>query len=653
MPSLIERRVLRAERRRGPSGPVGIASPTPPVNARAFLASTALFDGLDEAALDEVVRGTQWLALPGGETLFEQGDPGDSLYLVVSGRLRVFRQQAGGTEQVVRDVGRGDNVGEMAMVTGEPRSATVRAVRDTELVRLSRDAFDCVLERHPRSRVQLTRMLAGWLSRSHAASAHPSGLSTIAILPAAPDAPLGEFARRLLEALNALGPTLHLNAACLDAHLRAGAAQLTEHDLEHGNITRWMSEQEASHRFVLYEADPHRSGWTRRCLRQADRILLVAWGTAEPDAGFVQDLLATREVFRPRTEQDLVLLHRDGHPPLGTARWLAASNFSTHHHLRLALPADFERLARHLTGRSIGLVLGSGGARGFAHIGVIRALREAGVPIDRIGGTSMGAVIAAQYASGCDHETMIELNRRGWIEMRPFRQYSLPLISLLSGRRALRIAEALVGQCRIEDLWLSYFCVSTDLSNSTLRVHREGPLARCVLASSSIPGILPPVVGEGAGLLVDGAVLDGLPTDVMRRLGAGPVIAVDVSMRVEMAADRRYREAPSPWQVLLNSVNPFIQSHPFPSIFRILQRSTQVAGAQRAGRAREEVSLYLDPPLGRFDMFDWKSLDRIVEAGYQFARERIPVWLEKQAVAFEPSHGERHLPQQPRGAHAI
>ena len=288
---------------------------------------------------------------------------------------------------------------------------------------------------------------------------------------------------------------------------------------------------------------------------------------------------------------------------------------------------DVERLARRLTGKSVGLVLSGGGARGFAHIGVIQALEEAGIPIDRLGGTSMGAVIAAQYAAGLDPPAMLELNRV-WQERNPLWDLTLPLIALVSGRTGLRILERMFGDRRIEDLWLDFFCCSTNLTRSELSVHRDGPLARWVRASISIPGIAPPLRIENGDLLVDGGVLNNLPADVMRLLGSGRTIAVDVALPGDLIMDPHDGDMPSPWQMLrsyLPAAGGGITART-PSIFAILERTTLVASLSLSQRLSREVDLYVSPPVGTFGSFEWGALDRIVAAGLEFGRERIAQW---------------------------
>ncbi|HEX9941366.1 MAG TPA: cyclic nucleotide-binding and patatin-like phospholipase domain-containing protein [Thermoanaerobaculia bacterium] len=609
--------------------------PPPPVDARAFLASTRLFGGLDEAALDEVLSHLEWLLVPGGQTVCRQGEQGDCLYLVFSGRLAVVRESESGEDVLLGEVGRGDSVGEIAVLTGNRRSATVRALRDVVLARLPQAAADTLLLKHPGAIRAITRILAGRLAPSERPERSRSCLA-LAVVPVG--GPATEFVDRLAESLSALGATLRVSAQGIDGSFGTGTSCCPDGSIEHGRLTAWLNEQEGRHGFLVYEADAASSAWTRRCLRQSDRILVVAPAEAEPSLGPLGPELARLEEDQGKQLEELVLLHREpGRRPRDAARWLELWPFLRHHHLRLFDPAGFGRLARFLDGSAVGLVLGGGGARGFAHIGVIRALEEAGIPIDRVGGASMGAMIAAQYARGNGWEAILDLNRRGWVRMQPHKVYTLPVISILSKVKADRMLEMMYGDDRIEDLWLDYFCVSTNLTRTEVVVHRRGSLRRAISASITIPGVTPPMLGPNGDLLVDGGVLNNLPVDIMRRLGEGPIIASDVSAAVDLRAHPSYTDPPSPWQFLSGRFRRSAEPRPFPNILRLIHRAALLASDVYAKQAKREVELYLDLPMDGFDMFAMEALDEIVEFGYRFTREA----LEK--ASWKPESARRAL----------
>ena len=597
-------------------------APPPADKSRALLASTQLFGGLTAAAHDEIAGELEWLLVPGGTRICRQGDEVDALFLVASGRLVLLRELAAGGESVVGEKGRGDCLGEVPLLSRSSHPATARALRDSVLARLPRERAEALLRRYPDSLFALARLFASWLHADRPAPAH--GCVALTVAAAGPEVRLTELVDRLAASLGALVPTLRVTARDVDARFGEGAAQSPDGSSEHGQLASWMDDQESRHDVVVYETDTATSAWARRCLRQADHILIVADGSSTPSLGPLSDELARLEQEQGRQLEDLVLLHPNGERrPRGTAAWLALRPFRRHHHLRLDRSADLDRLARFVSGNAIGLVLGGGGARSFAHIGVIRALEEAGIPIDRIGGTSMGGIVGAQYALGATWQELIALNHRGWVEMQPHKLYTLPLISLLSARIAHQMMAMMYGEEQIEDLWLDYFCVSANMTRAKVYVHHRGSVHDAVAASMAIPGMTPPTLTGEGDLLVDGGVLDNLPTGIMRGMGPGPIIAVDVSADVDLQADPSYGRTPTPWDILKQRLRWGAKPRPFPNILRLVHRSALLATDCYAKQAKPEVELYLDLPMSGFDMFDMAALPRLAEHGYQLARQTL------------------------------
>jgi len=266
-------------------------------------------------------------------------------------------------------------------------------------------------------------------------------------------------------------------------------------------------------------------------------------------------------------------------------------------------------------------VLGGGGARGFAHIGVIRALHEAGVPIDAIGGTSMGAVVAAQYAMGNDEASLRALNRRTWIDANPLKDKTLPVVALLACRRLDKMTVDTFEEIQIADLWLPYFCITTDLTHAEVVVHDRGLVSRAVRASMSLPGIAIPI-RQGNALLVDGGVLNNVPADVMKRVCGGRVVAVDVTPDKDLAVSSPYPEAASGWSFFFN------RKRELPGILSIIMRTVMLSSAHTRAAVNRDIDLLIKPPVARFGMFEWASLDDIAQLGYDTAKPLIAKWLE-------------------------
>ncbi|HYR07773.1 MAG TPA: cyclic nucleotide-binding and patatin-like phospholipase domain-containing protein [Longimicrobium sp.] len=587
----------------------------------------AVFGVMDRALLDDLARMAEWIHRRRGELLFEQNEMGGALYLVISGRMRTVRIEKGGT-RVLGEAARGEIVGELSFFGCEPRGERVEAVRDSVLVALENAEFEALVARRPQTLRHVTRLVVDRVNRG-SAEGTVARVTNVAVVAASPGAPVAAFCDRLAAALAEHGPTLHLTAAETERRMaEAGIAQSWGDAPDTARLLAWLEAREVDHRFVLYQADEGASAWTRRCMRQADRVILLARSDEDPGPGPVEAQLARMEDRSTDAHEVLVIVHPDGSKrPSGTRRWLAGRQVREHVHLRWDGAGDFARLGRMLAGRAVGVVLGGGGARGFAHIGVIRALVEAGVPIDYIGGTSMGAGVAAQYALGIAPDDLLAWNRRIYLEWRPQKQLTLPLVSLVDNRLAGICGERVYGDTEIEDLWTPYFAITSNLTTAEMMVHRTGLLRKYVLASASIPVFAPPVL-EGNHLLVDGALLNNLPADVMREQGVGVVVASEVSLEEDASftADR----VPSAWDVLRNRFRRGASAaRPFPGIMEMAMRSSLLHSSWREKEAIGKADFCLRPPIEPFALMAFEQMQEISEVGYAYAREAVAAWAER------------------------
>ena len=574
---------------------------------RKVLQRAPLFADLDPTGMAAVERELTLLVLPGGAPLFRQGEPADAVYVVASGCLGVFRHEEEGeaTEPVlIAEVPPGNLVGEMSLLSHGKRTRSVAALRDSEVWRLAQTSFNALTAHHPEVLPALMRSVV-------ARNALETGKRrrqprTFAILPSGPDVPAARFAVMLADALGRIGNQVQmLGPESVDRE------------------PEWFSRCEMDSSFVLYRADPTLTPWTELCLRQAD--CLVAVRNADNDfptkLPFEVETAQSGAVFHRRRE--LVLLH-EGHDPRpgSTAPLLAGGLYGHHHHVRIDIHADIDRLARLLTGHAVGVVMAGGGARAFTHIGVVKALRECGVPIDLVGGTSMGAIVAAGVASRWNDEELDERFRKAFVEANPLSDYTLPLISLFSGRRVTRLLRAAFGEKDIEDLILPFYCMTANLTTSNADMHTVGRLWRWLRASVSIPGVLPPF-NEAGEVHVDGGVIDNFPVRAMRRLGRGITIGVDIDTGGALAAGAGVEEPWSAWQFFRRLVWKRNETLPIPSIVRILLRSALVASTSRAAEDRGASELLIVPPMNHIDLLDWTSFDAAIELGYRTTMEGL------------------------------
>jgi NTE family protein len=591
----------------------------------------AFFGDLDPDVLAQLREQLQWVELVGGQTLMEQGEPGDSMYLSVSGRLRAYVRQDDGAQRMVREMGRGQVIGEMSLYTDEPRSATIVAIRDSVLVRLDKSQFKALLARSAQVSVALTRQIIQRLKTEHQPARFAAPV-TIGLMPVTDGVDLRRFADDLATQLRRTARVRVVDSAAVDAELgQPGAANGSGADVElNRRISLLLDEVESDHDFVLLISDTTPTPWTHRCSRHCDELLLLADATQPPRVHPIEDECLVRRPPRTEAAEILVLLHgADVKCPQGSAAWLARRPVADHFHIRPALERDMARLARLQSRTAVGLVLAGGGARGFAHLGVWRALRERGIEIDCVGGTSMGSVMAAVVASDQPFEHVMQLTRAAF-KVNPTGDFNLvPLISLIKGQRlrsALRRSiDALLGgnaheTADIEDLWKNYYCIATNYSQACEQPLRSGNLMRSLLASIAIPGALPPVV-LGGDLLCDGGTFNNFPVDVMRsRRGVGTVIGVDLNFKKPRRME--FDDVPGTWALLRDRLRPRAQQrYKLPALSAYLLNVTILYSMSRQREARRLTDVYFNPPLDRVGMLQWNRFDHIVEQGYAHATQ--------------------------------
>jgi predicted acylesterase/phospholipase RssA/CRP-like cAMP-binding protein len=598
----------------------------------ALLAGTDVFAGQEEALLYEFADRCDRVYLAPGEFLMQEGEPADCLYVLVSGRLRVQVKQLDGAEATVGEVARNEVVGEMAIIADELRSATVIAIRDSELLMFSREDFEHLVEKHPLAMLKISRQIVIRLRRSIRSQRPSRRELNIAIIPAGKQAPIARFIDELVGGLARIGSTLVLDSDFVDEKVGPGVANAAQHGSNNDRLLSWLNEQEAKHQYVIYRADESATNWTRRCLRLTDRVLAVGLAGSNPARNQVEEEFLKHGSNKIFAQTELVLVHEDdGTLPTGTSSWLSPRDVTGCHHVRTGAKADYERLARLLTGRAFGLVLGGGGARGLAHVGVIRAIQEIGIPIDAIGGTSMGAIIAGLYAMDSDIESITNICRATFRKQRRLLDITFPAVALTAGKRIVKHLETFFGDTQIEDLWLKYYCVSSNLTRAETNVHQDGPCWQGIRASISLPGILPPVFHKG-DLLVDGAVTNNLPVGVMRTVcDGGTVIAVDVSPKVDMRQKSSFGQAISGWKVLTRSMNPFAESMDVPTIANVLMRTTLLGSSSTQAANARNADLCLNPPVASAGLMEFQALDKLAETGYRYALEELQTWWSARA----------------------
>jgi NTE family protein len=539
------------------------------------------------AALKDVMKSALWYGLPGGWSLFNEGEPAQTLWFVRSGSLGAFRRTTDGRSEFVGHIRQGEPVGEMALVAGEPHTASVFALRDTELFALDKTTFNRLIRRHPDLMQNLARTIL-FRARQNRRRNPRADPRVFALLSASATLDMRARAEALKAALARIGK----RAAIV-------GQEAAERD------SGWFDELERWNDLVLLIGDIGDGAWPKLCQRQADRIWVFGRADARPSSPLLPQGTGPSTAFQL---VDVVLAKSASMRTAATAgEWLAAAGAARLFPWRDNNAHDIAALARVMAGMSIGLVLGGGGARAYAHIGAVRALREAGIAFDFLSGTSMGAVVAACVAMGWSDGEIEERIWDGFVRSNPLNDYVLPVVAMTSGKKVDARLEHHFGDTRIEELSRNFFCMSSNLTLNRPKLHNRGLLREALRASIALPGILPPVV-DGNDILVDGAVFDNLPMTPMLELHRGPNIGIDVAQQRALNPEEFRKPvgffkwiAQNGWRAA-------------PPIAELLMRAATAPAAPMAGRERADFLIV--PELAGVELRDWKAFDVAVEAGY-------------------------------------
>ncbi len=583
----------------------------------AFLRRVPVLSELTDELLNRVADDVSSVSVRAGDWVVREGEVAESLYVIRSGRLEVVAE--GPPETLIRVLRRGDVLGELALLTEEVRSASVRARRDSELLELGRRQFEELVSGAPGFALGLTRAMGAQLAASRTPAVAPKPPSRIATLPLDQGAPVSEAADLMVGELRRHGSVVLLGS---------------EPGRDSSEMFSRLERAESENDRVVLVGDSAIPGdeWTDFCVREADSLFALSRGTPSREwldhpealAGCELVVLANAvtdevlEALRPREVQVL---------PEGSG-----------------LQPSVDLTARRLAGKAIGIVLSGGGARAFAHLGVLQELRSAGIVIDRIGSVSLGAVVGAAVAAADDPDGLSDAFRRAFVEVNPTGDYSIPLFSMIRGARTRSLLHEFFGERRIEELRTRYFCVSCDLVAREPVVHKTGRIIDAIQASLSIPGVFPPISTEEGRLLVDGGVLDNLPVGTMARAGEGPVIAVDVAGRM---GDFRKPVRPG-----IARLGKPIRRHltgseaEVPRLGETIVRTVTVGSTDTVEAARRHADWLIQPRVEGVGLLEWRRLDSVVEMGRVAARRALedpPGWLTS------PSSAEESAPEPSRG----
>ncbi len=590
------------------------------------------FEIIDPKFLSCVSDEIELVELAAGAALIEAGSLGADVYFIIQGRLRALDIRPEGATVAAYDIGPGETIGELGFISNSPATHKIVALRDSTLIRMGYAQFEQTLREAPEIALAVMRTIVARARLNEYTRRLPVAPRTICLLGISPGLDADGFAGMLRQYRNGLGDPVRIVTGGNPAGFLHEPAMAAE---KPAPLTIMVADREAS-------------DWTQTCLNLADEVVLVADAGQAPDLAPAEALLAGRPP-EASVDRTLVLIHPAGtRSPVNTAAWLNARAVKRHVHIRAGDARDARRLTRLLAGRAVGVVLSGGGARGLAHIGALKAIEAAGIEIDMIGGTSIGSVIAGWYAMEVRGQDLHEAARAAFVSKgSPIGDFNwLPLVSLSRGAKTREITEnaviaAMGSAIDIEDCWMNYFCVASNFSRSAEVVLKRGPMAKSMLASYAIPGVLPPIVLNG-NLHVDGGAVNNLPVDVMEREGAGTIIAVD--LLVESSAQVDYDWVPGTKTLLLNKLRRRFGSGRrlrAPGIADIMLRSVVIASSGRQRREATRADIRLHPKLPGIRFLDWAKVDAAVAAGFESAAEQLAAALADQPAACVPYQPDR------------
>ena len=596
---------------------------------RELLSTCTAFSGFSESDCSLLAKGAKRVFVPAGTQFIKQEEISETATVSEHGRLLgVIPMRSG--EPITFELGRGEVVTLATMLAEEPNRFDLYALRDSTVITLQGKDFLACLTANSKLIKDYSRWAIEQTKRLIGLTPFQSRPQAFSLLPASSAPQIREASIALMQALSeTIGQGHLIDSQRVQEVLGYDPSREGDFERVRHKLTAWLEEQEAAGCFLLFVCDPTETSWTHWCLHQTDRIIVTAMAEDTAEIERVDQMFTDLKVAETIVTVDLILIQdQNTELPRGSNAWMKLKCRRHHHHVRQGTETDFQRAARRISDRAVGLVLGGGGARGLAHIGVLQALEEAGVPVDVIGGTSMGSVMAAAYARGWTPQKILEFASKTFADTNAVRDLDFPMISILAGRKLNTRLQSFFEEIDIADLWLPYFCISASLSKGEMMVHDQGLLWEKVRASCSLPGIFPPVWSDGQ-LLVDGGVMNNVPMDVMENMcTGGTIIAVNVGGGGAKGIAGSDHWTSSGWSLLRQRFSRNFRNKHIANILDIMIWSTTISSKRYlqqlvdAGR----VDLYLTPPVQDFQLLGFDAYEKLYRVGYEYARKELAEW---------------------------
>lgn len=589
-----------------------------------LLRAHPIFSSLDDSVLELLLPKVSKVELSHGKALFHQGAPSDNIFILVSGKLSATMVDDTNQIKTIGHIEAGETVGELGALSHEPRSLTVKALRDSVLLKLNSKDFVELCYHYPAILFATVHPIVERTQNMIHSFSSKKMNKPIAIISAFPTNLYEKFIEKLSSHAKKY-PSLII-VSDFDSRFSDDAVghAVIKHTLEEIEHAKKRSQK------IIYFLKSLETPLAKACIKKIDLLYLVVDAQEEkPIDPIILDMIHSRESHFT-TNPILVVLHpADAAMPQNTKYWLQQTTFSMHHHIKHDSVKHHQRLLRFIRGKAVGLVLGGGGTRGFAHLGVLKALREHKVPVDMIGGSSVGALIAGCYAiqesftDAKERFHAIVESSKGSVS---WKNLTWPYVSLFNAKAFTESLQQGFADINIEDLWLPYFCISSNMATSSEAIHQDGLLWEKIRCSSSIPGLIPPMVIDGE-LHMDGGLLNNLPVDIMRQfLGKkGRITAVELNPSVHDTHRYHFPPILTLKQALLNKFGMVSEKYKFPRFIDNFLNGFLIGSSTKTKQNGSLANFLIALNLSKFRLLhsNLKQAEKMLETGYLETIEQI------------------------------
>lgn len=609
---------------------------------------------LPEEELYRLARRFKRLRAKKGEVIFREGEPGDSLFIIKSGIVGIYMKERG-QDKLIAQLHRGDFFGERAVLTGEPRRVTVKSALDVELFGLKKADFEELLHKNPLVALHISRVISSRFSKVggfitpllvpsfySVVSSH-AGLGCSRFIAMLSVAMSRETEGKILlidldeprgQALRILGGE-PIN--CPDERLMEDFSPEIKAKLKQSwyksptGVTIFQLPQTGDRPFVIqirsrlssilevlknnfafvfFDLHPEINAVSKRALRLSDHVLFLASNLQEDMADVYKKLRQIQDIIGPMAAPVKV-----GISHLGGDKGIYRTKIKDR--LELAeVPEIWQnkeekknetilrRLAREVCRKRIGIALGAGGARGWAHLGILKALEKKSIPIDMVAGCSIGAFVAALYGKTGSAERAIELALSYFSSSRQVRKnlydYTLTGGGILKGDRILSVLEEMLEGADFLDLLVPVSIIAVDMATGQEVILEQGSVSKAVRASIASPGMFNPFNMNGQWF-TDGALLNPLPVDVLINKGANFVLAsvVEGRSREQWPENRK------------------------PSILSVLSRSFSIMFSRAAWENINKSDVVIYPEVAGYKWGDFHLGKELIRKGEEACLKKI------------------------------